>query len=115
MKRKHTDIEKSLVNVKEYQDLCSCADSQHYSKLEKHDKRYLKTALREVQDSLDIKKKKELCNNYDPNYYGVVGILKVIKVAQKHKIELPNRLTFCNSMNKKASCSEDEAKNGFVA
>lgn len=59
MKRKHTDVEKSLVNVKEYHDLCSSADSQHYSELEKHDKKYLKTALREAQDSLDKQKMKE--------------------------------------------------------
>ncbi|WP_342260058.1 hypothetical protein [Candidatus Tisiphia endosymbiont of Metellina segmentata] len=111
MKRKHTDVEKSLENVKEYQDLCSYAGSQHYRELEQHDKIYLKTALREAQDSLDIKKKKELCNNYDSNYYGAVGVLKVIKIAQKYKIELPDRLTFRNSMDKKTSCSEDEAKN----
>ncbi|MDR0329697.1 MAG: hypothetical protein LBH99_03425 [Rickettsia sp.] len=54
---------------------------------------------------------KELCDNYDSNYYGAVGVLKVIKVAQKYKIELLDRLTFCNSMNKKVSYSEDEAKN----
>ncbi|WP_341755190.1 hypothetical protein [Candidatus Tisiphia endosymbiont of Ptychoptera albimana] len=46
MRRKHTDVEKSLENVKEYQDLCSYAGSQHYRELEQHDRRYLKTALR---------------------------------------------------------------------